>query len=77
LVRSSIASSKAARAESEASRLAQALATERYQAGTVLQFEVLDTTRQAFQSEVTRIQADADLAIARQTLRILSAGVKP
>jgi outer membrane protein TolC len=77
LVRSSIASSKAARAESEASRLAQALAVERYQAGTVLQFEVLDATRQAFQSEVTRIQADADLAIARQSLRILSAGVKP
>jgi outer membrane protein TolC len=77
LVKSSVSASKAARAEAESSRLALALATDRYQAGTALQFEVLDATRQAFQSEVTRIQSDADLAIARQSLRILSTGVKP
>lgn len=71
-VKSSVAAAKAARAEAEASKLALGFATDRYQAGTALQLDVLDASRQAFQSEVTRIQAEADLAIARRTLHLLA-----
>jgi outer membrane protein TolC len=71
LVQASIVSCRAARAEAEAARLAAGLASDRYAAGTILQLEVLDASRQAFQAEVTRIQADADLAIARQSLHTL------
>jgi outer membrane protein TolC len=79
LVQASIVSCRAARAEAEAAKLAFNIATDRYTAGTVLQLEVLDASRQAFQAEVTRIQADADLAIARQSLRVLlsNARTKP
>jgi outer membrane protein TolC len=71
LVQASIVSCRAARAEAESAKLAFSLANDRYAAGTILQLEVLDASRQAFQAEVTRIQADADLAIARQSLRTL------
>ncbi len=76
LVRSNLTNCRAARAESRASALAYQMATERYGAGTALQLDVLQANRQAFQAEVTRIQADVDLAVARATLRIVSGRAK-
>jgi outer membrane protein TolC len=65
-----IAACRAARAEAEANRLAATLAKEKYGAGTALQLDVLQADRQAFQSEVASIQADADLKYARSALRL-------
>lgn len=70
LVTAQIAACRAARAEAEANRLAATLAKERYGAGTALQLDVLQADRQAFQSEVASIQADADLKYARAALRL-------
>jgi outer membrane protein TolC len=72
MVNMQIASTKAARAEAEASRLAEKIAQERYNSGTALQVDVLQAARQAFQAEAVRIQAEADLATARAALRLLA-----
>lgn len=69
-VTAEIAACRAARAEAEANRLAATLAKEKYGAGTALQLDVLQADRQAFQSEVATIQADADLKYARAALRL-------
>lgn len=71
-VTAEIAASRAARAEADGSRLAAVLSKEKYGAGTALQLDVLQADRQSFQSEVARIQADADLKYARAALRIAS-----
>jgi outer membrane protein TolC len=65
-----IAACRAARAEAEANQLAAELAKDKYGAGTALQLDVLQADRQAFASEVARIQADADLKYARAALRL-------
>lgn len=71
-VKSGIAKSASARAQAESSRKAEALALERYKAGTLTQLDVTQSQRDAFQAETARIQADADLAYARALLRIVS-----
>jgi len=70
------ANARAARAEEAANRSAAKLAKERYDAGTALQLDVLQADRQAFQSEVNRIQADANLAYARTALRLAASQSK-
>jgi outer membrane protein TolC len=70
------ANARAARAEEAANRSAARLAKERYDAGTALQLDVLQADRQAFQSEVNRIQADANLAYARTALRLAASASK-
>src|SRR5262249_42235390 len=61
-VRADVARARAAKAEAEASARAAKLARERYLAGSATQLDVLQAGRDAFASEVARIQADADLA---------------
>lgn len=67
-----IAKSRAARAQADAANQAAALADERYRAGTATQLDVTQAQRDAFLAEVTRVQADADLAYARVQLRAVS-----
>jgi outer membrane protein TolC len=68
-----IARSRSARVGRAAAVHAAALARERYQVGTITQLDLLQAQRDAFNAEVSRIQADADLVNARVQLR-LSAG---
>jgi len=68
-----IARSRSARAGKEAAFHAAEQARERYRAGTITQLDLLQAQRDAFNAEVSRIQADADLINARVQLR-LSAG---
>jgi outer membrane protein TolC len=70
LVRAQLAACRAARSEAQSNRLAATLAKEKYAAGTALQLDVLQADRQAFQSEVTKLEADSDLKYARAALRI-------
>jgi outer membrane protein TolC len=70
LVRSQIATARAARAEAAASKLAAGLARDKYAAGTAIQLDVLEADRRAFEAEVARIQADSDLKYARAALRV-------
>ena len=69
-VRSYIARSRAARAQLVASRHAASLARDRYGNGTATQLDVVQADRDAFAADVSRIQADADLAYSRALLRI-------
>lgn len=71
-VRSQIARSRAADAELQASARAAKLARERYEAGAATQLDVVEADRDAFQADVARVQAYADLAYARALLRIAS-----
>ena len=72
-VAAGIARSRSARAGKEAAFHAAEQARERYRAGTIAQLDLLQAQRDAFNAEVSRIQADADLINARVQLR-LSAG---
>lgn len=72
-VHAQIAKSRAARAQAKAAERAAQIARERYQSGAATQLDVIQADRDAFASDVARIQADADLAYARALLR-LSAG---
>lgn len=72
-VTTQIAKSRAARAQEKAAERAAGIARDRYAQGAGTQLEVIQADRDAFQAEVARIQADADLAFARVALR-LSAG---
>ena len=72
-VSSSIARSKSARAQEEASAHASRLAQDRYEAGAATQLDLLQAQRDAFSAEVSRIQADADLANSRLQLRLAAA----
>jgi outer membrane protein TolC len=69
-VRADVAKLRAARAEAEASLRAAKLARERYQAGAATQLDVQQAERDAFNSEVARIGAQADLAYARAAVRL-------
>ncbi len=69
-VNDGIARSRAARAEAQASAAAVGRARERYQEGAGTQFELVQAERDAFDAEVSRIQADADLSYARVVLRL-------
>jgi outer membrane protein TolC len=72
-VRTQIEKSRAARSSLDASRLALSVAREKYASGKATQLDVVQAERDAFSAEVTEIQAEADLASARASLR-LSAG---
>jgi len=67
-----IARSRSARVGREAAVHASAQARERYRAGTATQLDLLQAQRDAFNAEVSRIQADADLVNARAQLRLSS-----
>lgn len=69
-VHTSIARSRSARAELEASARAAELARDRYAVGAATQLDLLQAQRDAFSADVARVQADADLANARAQLRI-------
>lgn len=68
-VEAGMVKSRAARAQVEAASEAARLAHERYAQGRATQLEVVQADRDAFEAEVGRIQADADLAYARHLLR--------
>ena len=69
-VHADIEGSTSARAQVAATKLAASLAEDRYQNGVATQLDVLQARQDAFAAEVTRIQADSDLAYARTALRI-------
>ncbi len=69
-VRAAIARSQSARVEVKTSQHAADLAFDRYRAGASTQLELLQAQRDAFSAEVSRIQADADLANSRAQLRL-------
>jgi outer membrane protein TolC len=71
-VAAQIAKCSAARAQREASRQALGIAAQKYAAGTGTQLDVILARRDDFSAEVTSLQADADLAAARATLRLVS-----
>jgi outer membrane protein TolC len=73
-VEAGLAKSRAARAQSAAAERASSLAMDRYSAGVATQLDVTQAQRDAFLATAARIQADADLASARASLR-LAAGV--
>jgi outer membrane protein TolC len=75
-VENGIVKSRSARAEVEAANKASDLAVERYQAGVSTQLDVTQAQRDSFLAGASRIQADADLAFARASLR-LAAGRSP
>ncbi|RYZ67149.1 MAG: hypothetical protein EOP08_03395, partial [Proteobacteria bacterium] len=75
-VEAGIAKSKSARAQAGAAKKAADLAGERYQAGASTQLDVTQAQKDYFQAEANRIQADADLAFSRISLRV-SAGKPP
>jgi len=70
--RAYLARSRAARAQAESAQLAASLSHKRYAAGSATQLEVIQAERDAFAAEVSRIQADADLAYSRVLLRLNS-----
>jgi outer membrane protein len=69
-VHNGIAKSRAARAEASAANAAVVRARERYQQGAGTQLELVQAERDAFSAEVSRIQADAELAYSRAALRL-------
>jgi outer membrane protein TolC len=75
-VRTGIVKSAAARVQADAAVRAETLSLARYQAGALTQLDVTQAQRDAFQSQASRIQADADLQYSRVLLR-LTAGKPP
>jgi outer membrane protein TolC len=71
-VRAQIAKVEAARAEALATARAAKLAKDRLDAGAARQLDVIQADRDAFSSEVARIQAAGDLAYARALLLLVS-----
>lgn len=71
-VEAGIVKARAARAQVEATKEAARIGHERYAQGRATQLEVVQADRDAFDAEVGRIQADADLAYARHLLRSAS-----
>lgn len=69
-VHNGIAKSRAARAEADAADAAVARARDRYEEGAGTQLELVQAERDAFSADVARIQADAELAYARASLRL-------
>jgi outer membrane protein TolC len=66
------AKSRAARAGRQAALEAAEQARVRYAVGNITQLDLLQAQRDAFTADVTRIQADAELANARVQLRLAS-----
>lgn len=73
-VEAGLAKSRAARAQAAAAERAASLSLDRYGAGVATQLDVTQAQRDAFLASAAKIQADADLAFARASLR-LAAGV--
>ncbi len=73
-VEAGIAKSRAATAQASAATRAASLSSDRYAAGVATQLDVTQAQRDAFLAVAAKIQADADLAFARASLR-LAAGV--
>ena len=73
-VEAGVAKSRAARAQADAAARAASLSSDRYAAGVATQLDVTQAQRDAFLASAAKIQADADLAFARASLR-LAAGV--
>ena len=71
-VRSLIVRAEAAQAQLVATTRAAEDARVRYEAGAGTQIEVIQAERDLFSAEVARIQAHADLRVAREVLRIRS-----
>jgi outer membrane protein TolC len=69
-VQAGIVKSRSARAQAAAAKRAAELATDRYGAGAATQLDVTQAQRDAFLADASRIQADADLALARVQLRL-------
>lgn len=70
LVSSTLAKSRAARAQVHATEHGAKLARERYASGLATHLEVVQAERDAFSASVARIQSDTDLAYARAALRL-------
>lgn len=73
-VEAGVAKSRAARAQATAATRAASLSEDRYKAGVATQLDVTQAQRDAFLASAAKIQADADLAFARASLR-LAAGI--
>lgn len=73
-VEAGIAKSRSARAQATAADRAAELSLDRYGAGVATQLDVTQAQRDAFLANAAKIQADADLAFARASLR-LAAGI--
>jgi outer membrane protein TolC len=73
-VEAGVAKSRSARAQASAATRASSLSNDRYLAGVATQLDVTQAQRDAFLATAAKIQADADLAFARASLR-LAAGV--
>lgn len=69
-VRAAVEKLRAALAQSEAASRASVLASERYAAGTATQVDVLQAGRDALSAELSRVQASAELAQSRASLRL-------
>jgi outer membrane protein TolC len=75
-VHASIARSRSSRSQQKAASHASQLAQDRYEAGAATQLDLLQAQKDAFDADVARISADADLAFSRLQLR-LAAGIDP
>ncbi len=71
-VEAGVVKSRAARAQASAAARAAALSTDRYGAGVATQLDVTQAQREAFLAAAAKIQADADLAFSRASLRLAS-----
>jgi len=71
-VEAGVAKSRAARAQASAATRAASLSSDRYSAGVATQLDVTQAQRDAFLAVAAKIQADADLAFARASLRLAS-----
>jgi outer membrane protein TolC len=65
-----IEKARSARAQVVQTKLAVELARVRYASGVATELELLQAARDAFRADASRIQADADIAYAREALRI-------
>ncbi len=74
-VRAAIDRARAARAQLAAATSAADLTRDRFGGGMQTELEVLQSQQEAFRADVSRIEADADLAYARAALRLDSASM--
>lgn len=74
-VTNGIVRSRAARAQAAADGKAADFAMERYRSGAATQLDVTQAQRDALNSSVSRVRADADLALAR--VQLITASGKP
>ena len=72
LVIANRAKAEAARAQVAAATQAASVAQQRYGAGSASQLDVIQANRDAFDAEVRRVTAEAELAYAREVLRIVA-----